>query len=66
MLKVLKLTLPSVDAGELFLGGAVAAGTRSAGESKLKVPDAPSNGLLDIDPLDFDMLNDYNTISMFM
>lgn len=36
--------------------GLLAAGTRSAGESRLKVPDAPSKGLLLILGRDFDIL----------
>ena len=37
----------------------LAAGTRSAGESRLNVPDAPSKGLLLILARDFDILNIY-------
>ena len=39
--------------------GLLAAGTRSAGESRLNVPDAPSKGLLLILERDFDILNIY-------
>ena len=39
--------------------GLFAAGTRSAGESRLNVPDAPSKGLLLILERDFDILNIY-------
>ena len=37
--------------------GDVAAGTRRAGESKEKFPEAPSKGFLDMFPRDFDILN---------
>ena len=37
--------------------GAVAAGTRRAGESKEKFPEAPSKGFFDMFPRDFDILN---------
>ena len=39
--------------------GLLAAGTRSAGESRLDVPDAPSKGLLLILERGFDILNIY-------
>ena len=39
--------------------GLLAAGTRSAGESRLNVPDAPSKGLLLILERGFDILNIY-------
>ena len=45
--------------GEDKVFGAVAAGTRRAGESKENVPEAPSKGFLDMFPRDFDILNEH-------
>ena len=55
--ELLRLGILALLTQDVFIVCGVAAGTRRAGESKLKDPDAPSKGLLCILPRAFDILN---------